>query len=267
MAKRRSKRTRRSKRAVSKRAVSKRARRSKRARTKRIKLYGGMDGDLVPPIVGQQIQDGDAEDGDEAPAIDMTPGDLHGEIRRLESKIDKILKIQRICCADNEMVREQLDRMDNQDRRSISQKPNVTDELLDLPLEVSDLIMAERAKILRETQGWIIVKGASAWEGKSCPKMGLVERDGQGVSTEIRKGIIEYMGLFGYTEGSALGGHSGHWWPRCQGNAPDDMLQNISKQGMRNTWVAPGASFELIRQKIDEGFIIEFEDDEDRAKL
>jgi hypothetical protein len=308
MAKRRSKRTRRSKRAVSKRIRinDKKVRRTKRRkrRTKRIKLYGGMDGDgegdLVPPIVGQQIQDGDEDGDDEAPVIDMTPSDLHGEIRRLESRIDELEEKQKICCSDKDMAAENIQRVyrGHQGRDAFkvtrrSRKPNVTDELLDLPLEVSDLIMAERDKIPMVTQGWIIVKGVyliplSEW------KMGSVKADefeaGRVLDFRLRtqgekKQIIESMGFFGWTAPSDRGQMGQTKWARVLASptnhrphyfarSVDDILDKMRHQSVDDiksreysTYITPGASFELIRQKIDEGFIIEFEDDEDRARL
>jgi hypothetical protein len=280
MAKRRSKRTRRSKRAVSKRIRinDKKVRRTKRRkrRTKRIKLYGGMDGDgegdLVPPIVGQQIQDGDEDGDDEAPVIDMTPSDLHGEIMRLETRIDELEEKQKICCSDKDMAAENIQRVyrGHQGRDAFkvtrrSRKPNVTDELLDLPLEVSDLIMAERDKIPMVTQGWIIFKDADAFPGENR----VNEDHNQPLQSYINYCNKNNLNGFAHCPEQNMG------FTRSlqQASSPDILIDNIksfprpSHHWKCNTWVAPGASFELIRQKIDEGFIIEFEDDEDRARL
>ena len=122
------------------------------------------------------------------------------------------------------------------------------------------------------TQGWIIVKGGSA-QGSvrlnrdlALTPMQMFEAqnagEGQGDNTEERKIIIVDMGLLGYTEHT-----DGRFWPRDQVAKPDDILNNIKLAVKHNTYVKPGVSFELIRQKIKEGFTIEFEDDEDRAKL
>ena len=188
------------------------------------------------------------------------------EISRLKNKIDELEIKQKICCKEKEMATENIQRVyrGHQGRNTFKQtrrsmKPNVTDALLDMPMDVGDLIATNRKKIDYKTKGWTIINDASAWEG--IPSRSIdVEMRGRGVSIEIRKNIIEDMGLFGYTE--SKGDHF-HWWPRDQATKPDDILNNISVQNQRDTYVVPGVSFKLIKQKIDEGFNIDFENPED----
>jgi hypothetical protein len=211
--------------------------------------------------------------------------------------------------------------MDNQDRRSISHEPNVTDELLKLG-DLGPKMAAERAKIPMVTQGWVTVKGGGAADVGRRYSAKSASRKGHGKPDEDRKSMTSHWGLFGYEEEAIVDDGSvpydrpmdydqaetqrpfiiangkkwwtGHWWPNTEGwggksrgwlHQPwtdgvggadrtggvilrqDDILNYVSANKNRNTWVAPGASFELIRQKIDEGFIIEFEDEDDRARL
>jgi hypothetical protein len=153
------------------------------------------------------------------------------EIKKLNERIDGLEEKIRICCPEKE-------------KEKIKPKIDV--------------------KYDYKTRGWISIRGGSAYSGKIGPLSGPREIPPRNSG---RNEVIESMGLVGYSERNGVNGDTTTWWPRDQTHDPDEMLKNTIKESHTDTHIASGVSLHLIKKKIDEGFVIEFEDPLDASEM
>jgi hypothetical protein len=150
------------------------------------------------------------------------------EIKKLNKRIDRLEEKIRICCPEKE------------------EKPKID------------------VKYDYKTRGWIIIRGGSAYSGKIGPLSGPRKFPPRNSG---RNEVIESMGLVGYSERNGVNRDTTTWWPRDQTHDPDEMLKNTIKESHTDTHIASGVSLHLIKKKIDEGFVIEFEDPLDASEM
>lgn len=80
-----------------------------------------------------------------------------------------------------------------------------------------------------------------------------------------KKFIIKngYYGFFIHPSDTIL-----RWgWVRDQAKDVNDLIYHLTPRNNSNGYVVPGASLELIKQKINEGFEVEFEDERDKIAM
>jgi hypothetical protein len=168
------------------------------------------------------------------------------EIKKLNEKVDGLEEKIRICCPEKP----------DKEKEKIKPKRDV--------------------KYDYKTRGWIAIRGGSAYSGNIGPLSGPRDRPrkpkphrpGQAYLREYREArkiLILGMGLVGYSERNAVRNHE--WWPRDQTHDPDEMLKNTIKESHTDQYIAPGVSLHLIKKKIKEGFVIEFEDPLDAQEM
>lgn len=164
------------------------------------------------------------------------------EIKKLNEKVDGLEEKIRICCPEKP----------DKEKEKIKPKRDV--------------------KYDYKTRGWIAIRGGSAYSGNIGPLSGPRDkprkrqgRPGKVGTRKGRKNDIVEMGLVGYSERNAV--ENQQWYPRDQTQDPDEMLKNTIKESHSDQYIAPGVSLHLIKQKIKEGFVIEFEDPLDAREM
>ena len=192
--------------------------------------------------------------GETIPDIDMKIREsefkMKGELIQLRNKVLKLEIDVGMCCPDYDKLASKIQSRVRgiKDRTEMTQK---YPEVFNKPPEIPEV-----------TKGWIVIKGGSAFSGNTGPLSG---RRNVPVSVFDRRKTILGMGLVGFSMRNGWGGMTGtDWWPRDQTNDPNIMLVETIKEHHTDQHIAPGVSFELIQQKMKEGFEIEFEDEGER---
>lgn len=185
----------------------------------------------------------------------------------LNTKID-------ICCGNYDKAAENIQRTYRgfTSRRNTrrTMKPNITESLLNMPGDISQMITDRVNELKPETIGWTIFKnsqkGQNGWNIRGSLK-------------DIKKRVIE-NNTGGFIRW--FGGHNktiDHGAAIIENNNsnPDELILNIFiyKDSLKKKysgwhpeiWISPGASLELIKQKINEGFEVEFEYEGDKIAM
>jgi len=186
---------------------------------------------------------------------------MNDEIIILKNRLDELEAKLEICCRDMVQGANTIQRMTrgHQSRKDTKimkrgLNPNITDALLDLPQDVGDLIATHR-KTIRKTKGWTIVKNADSYAG-----------DNWGGYIKIKPGfniddLKKYRSKGQITPGGFVLINNRDVWFRSY--TSDDCVKNLKHIIFPHSWiktslfyVAPGASFELLKLKEIEGFEI-----------
>lgn len=190
--------------------------------------------------------------------------EILNRLDKLNTKID-------ICCGNYDKAAENIQRSYRgfTSRRNTrrTMKPNITESLLNMPGDFSQMITDKVSELKhKETIGWTIFKNADAFTHNN-PKTysGTIE--------ESIKNIEKYNGF------TYISKHMRAWYRPGDIN---DIIKNIVSintekytninPGVRDwkkslLFIKPGASLELIKQKINEGFEVEFEDERDKIAM
>jgi hypothetical protein len=160
------------------------------------------------------------------------------------------------------------------------------------PIEALAFYARHRGVFDGKTKGWTLIKNASAWECRDNVPFGKWT-EFTSLSTSQKKETIEYNRLFGYTEMNALADEehwaaqyelweradsrrgrdrargrppqqasspddraAHRWWPRTMAKNQDDIINNTVVQPRRQTYVKPGATIVLLKEKELSGFEI-----------
>lgn len=199
--------------------------------------------------------------------------DLNHKILEKLNAID--LKIE-LCCGnyDNSATKIQSAVRGNISRRDTrrTMRPNITQSLSEMPGDFDAIIrryQEENMKKSKNTKGWTIFKHCDSFPHHNKP--GIMSFNSKEELENVKKHALEnnYCGFTHIIDGTCFFREYG----------TEDCLMNILKirspeyQKLNssnfdsNFYLRPGASFLLIKQKIDEGFEVEFEDNEDRLKI
>ena len=198
--------------------------------------------------------------GETIPDIDMKIREsefkMKGELIQLRNKVLKLERDVGLCCPNYGKYDKMATNIQSRfrgmkDRTEMTQK---YPEVFNKPPEIPEV-----------TKGWIVIKGGSAFSGNIGPLSGPRNVP---VSVFDRRKTILGMGLVGFSMRNGWRGQDDtSWWPRDQTNDPNIMLVETIKESHTDQHIAPGVSFELIQQKMKEGFEIEFEDERDRLAM
>lgn len=182
----------------------------------------------------------------------------------LNTKID-------ICCGNYDKAAENIQRTYRgfTSRRNTrrTMKPNITESLLNMPGDISQMITDRVSELKpKETIGWTIFKHTSACPGISVHGKYLIRK--KGLEYNKRLAIENNWAGMVYCNNGDIG------FMRNMSSNPNILIDNIEMyiSGVTNfgdcdTYVIPGASLELIKQKINEGFEVEFEDERDKIAM
>jgi hypothetical protein len=186
----------------------------------------------------------------------------------LNTKID-------ICCGNYDKASENIQRTYRgfTSRRNTrrTMKPNITESLLNMPGDISQMI-TDRVNELKpkETIGWTIFKNSQK-EQNGWNIRGSLKDIKKRVIENNTGGFIRWFGNHNKTidHGAAI--------IENNNSNPDELILNIfiHKDSLKKNhrgwhpeiWISPGASLELIKQKINEGFEVEFEDEGDKIAM
>ena len=183
----------------------------------------------------------------------------------LNTKID-------ICCGNYDKAAENIQRTYRgfTSRRNTrrTMKPNITESLLNMPGDISQMITDRVSELKpKETIGWTIFKNADGFNGVPGPNDSLIHQQIIKIKNiqDRKKFIIKngYYGFFIHPSDTIL-----RWgWVRDQAKDVNDLIYHLTPRNNSNGYVVPGASLELIKQKINEGFEVEFEDERDKIAM
>jgi len=195
---------------------------------------------------------------------------MNDEIIILKNRLDELEMKLEICCRDMVHGANTIQRVyrGHQGRNTFKQtrrtmKPNVTDALLDLPQDVGDLIATYRATIPYKTKGWTIFPNSQP-EQTDGWSIGPLEEIKTSVIQQNKGGLIRWFSGFGahFDQGASI--------IKIKNSNPDELISSLtiddnSKYNKSHggwhpyVWIAPGASFELLKQKEIEGFEVEYD--------
>jgi hypothetical protein len=194
---------------------------------------------------------------------------MNDEIIILKNRLDELEMKLEICCSDMVQGANTIQRMTrgHQGRNTFKQtrrtmKPNVTDALLDLPQDVGDLIATHRATIPYKTKGWTIFPNSQPKQTNGW-SIGPLEEKKASVIQQNKGGLIRWFSGLGDLDdrGAAI--------IKIKNSNPDELISSLtiheSKYNESHSgwhpyvWIAPGASFKLLKQKEIEGFEIEYD--------
>jgi len=194
--------------------------------------------------------------------------DMQNEIMLLKQRIDELETKLDVCCGDMEKATRKIQRFTrgHQSRKNTKimkrrQKSNITDELLEMSPDVSNLITTHRNKIPTITKGWTKIIGASSFAGKYAELVQPSIEAGKALSDSSGGRI----GGFDHTHRDAPS-----VWPRARTH--NEMIQNLEPadgttrsktfnhaHSPTDLYISPGASMKLLREKEEEGFEIEYD--------
>jgi hypothetical protein len=192
---------------------------------------------------------------------------MNDEIIILKNRLDELEMKLEICCRDMVQGANTIQRMtrghhSRKDTKIYKRglKPNITDALLDLPEDVGDLIASH---IKTKTEGWTIFPNSKP-EQTNGWSIGPLEEKKASVIQQNKGGLIRWF--------SGLGAQSdqGAAIIKIKNSNPDELISSLtihdeSKYNESHggwhpyVWIAPGASFKLLKQKEIEGFEVEYD--------
>jgi hypothetical protein len=273
---------------ISKRKSIKNNQRRTRKKKTKMKKYGGTNKTINPLLEGDD-------------KIDALQKLFSKDISRINEDISKIKTQLKLCCDDYDTASTKIqsaykgNKSRRDTRRSMTrasgESNNITQTLLDMPSDFDHKITDYMDDINRVTQGWIKIHNADAWPNEFKKEFSFGHVPEHHIQGSNRKAKFEFrlhhrkivVPPSGYTliarpypnfKDKTIEEHCAGFVRseifthlRYQTSSPDELINNTIVSQNGDVYVRPGASISLLNEKLNSGFIIEFDSDIDRKYI